>query len=213
LQIGNAGATVRIEDDEMSALENLKGQLKQGKVYRRADLERWSSAVDRHLKQLVADGALVKLSGGLYLSPKTTSFGSAPADDETLVRAFLKDDRFMLTSPNLYNSLGLGTTQLYNETVVYNHKRHGAFKLGGRNFRFAMKPYFPSKPTQEFLLVDAVNNLPQMAENEDLVLKQVSKKATQMDSSKLAKAALEYGGVRARTFFAKLLPDTILRYA
>jgi hypothetical protein len=74
-----------------------------------------------------------------------------------------------------------------------------------------MKPYFPSKPTQEFLLVDAVNNLPQMAENADLVLKQVSKKATQMDSSKLAKAALEYGGVRAQKFFAKLLPDATLR--
>jgi hypothetical protein len=213
LQVGGVEAIVRIEDDEMSALGHLKRQLKQGKVYRRADLEPWSNAVDRHLKQLVGDGALVKLSGGLYLCPKSTSFGSAPADDETLVRAFLKDDRFMLTSPNLYNSLGLGTTQLYNETVVYNHKRHGAFKLGGRNFRFAMKPHFPSKPTQEFLLVDAVNNLPQMAEDTDLVLKQVTKKATQMDSAKLAKAALEYGGVRAKKFFAKLLPDATLSYA
>lgn len=197
----------------MSALEDLKQHLKQGEVYRRADLEAWSSAVDRHLKQLVEDGSLVKLSGGLYLCPKKTSFGVAPADDETLVRAFLKDHRFMLTSPNLYNSLGLGTTQLYNETVVYNHKRHGVFKLGGRKFRFTMKPYFPSKPTKEFLLVDAVNNLSQLAEDSELVLKQVSKKAAQMNKEKVANAVLEYGGVKAKKLFAKLLPDAKLNYA
>jgi len=197
----------------MSALEDLKQHLKQGEVYRRADLEAWSSAVDRHLKQLVEAGVLVKLSGGLYLCPKKTSFGVAPADDETLVRAFLKDHRFMLTSPNLYNSLGLGTTQLYSETVVYNHKRHGVFKLGGRKFRFAMKPYFPYKPTEEFLLVDAVNNLSQLAEDSDLVLKLVRKKTAKMDSGKVAKAVLEFGGVRAKKFFAKLLPEATLNYA
>lgn len=41
-------------------------------------------------------------------------------------------------------------TQLYNETVVYKHKRHGQFKLDGRTFRFAMKPHFSSKPTRYF---------------------------------------------------------------
>lgn len=197
----------------MSALEELKQQLKQGEVYRRADLEAWSSAVDRHLKQLVEDGSLVKLSGGLYLCPKKTSFGVAPADDETLVRAFLKDHRFMLTSPNLYNSLGLGTTQLYNETVVYNHKRHGVFKLGGRKFRFAMKPYFPSKPTEEFLLVDVVNNLNQLAEDADKVLKFVSKKLPTLNKERIKQTVQEYGGVRAKKFFAKQLQDAKLNYA
>ncbi|WP_313588946.1 hypothetical protein [Aquidulcibacter sp.] len=95
----------------------------------------------------------------------------------------------------------------------YGPEQHGAFKLGGRNFRFAMKPYFPSKPTQEFLLVDAVNNLSQMAEDVDLVLNQVGQQTTQMDRSKLAKAALEYGGVTAKKFFAKLLPDATVGYA
>jgi hypothetical protein len=37
--------------------------------------------------------------------------------------------RFLLTSPNAYNTLGVGTTQLYDKTVVYNHKRHGHFML------------------------------------------------------------------------------------
>lgn len=57
--------------------------------------------------------------------------------------AFLKDDRFLLTSPNAYNALGLGTTQLYNRRVVYNHKRHGKFVRGGRTYDFRVKPHFP----------------------------------------------------------------------
>ena len=58
-----------------------------------------------------------KLRGGLYYYPKQSAFGEVPADDYNLVRAFLKDDRFLLTSPNAYNTLGLGTTQLYNKRI------------------------------------------------------------------------------------------------
>jgi len=76
-----------------------------------------------------------------------------------------------------------------------------------------MKPYFPSKPTEEFLLVDAVNNLAQLAEDSELVLKQVSKKAAQMNQEKVVNAVLEYGGVKAKKLFAKLLPDAKLNYA
>lgn len=197
----------------MNALEQVKSHLQEGKVYRRADLERWSNAVDRHLSQLQQAGVLMKLSGGLYYRPKMTVFGAAPADDETLVGAFLKDRRFLLTSPNLYNALGLGMTQLYNETVVYNHKRHGLFRLGNRTFRFVMKPHFPVKPTPEFLLVDVVNNLDQLAEDREQVLKQVQNKARSMERRALAKAVQEYGGVRARKFFSKALVDDTLQYA
>lgn len=69
-----------------------------------------------------------------------------------------------MVSPNAYNSLGVGTTQLYDKTVVYNHKRHGTFSLGGRNFEFRMKPTFPKALSKEFLLVDLVNNLDRLAE-------------------------------------------------
>lgn len=196
----------------MSALEQVKQHLREGEVYRRADLEQWSSAVDRHLHQLQEGGALVKLSGGLYYCPKMTAFGAAPADDETLVHAFLKDRRFLLTSPNLYNALGLGMTQLYNETVVYNHKRHGQFKLGGRTFRFAMKPHFPSKPTPEFLLVDVVNNLDQLAEDREQILKRIQNKARSMDKRTLAKVVRDYGGARTRKFFSKVLSEDTLGY-
>jgi len=98
----------------MNKLEELKKHLKRGNVYRRTDLAKWSKSVDRHLQLLLEEGTLKKLSQGVYYFPKETTFGQTPPDEEVLVRSFLKDDRFLLTSPNAYNSLGVGTTQLYN---------------------------------------------------------------------------------------------------
>lgn len=189
----------------MNKLEELRSHLKSGKVYRRAELAKWSSAVDRHLKQLVDSGDLVKLSAGLYLRPKQTVFGKAPADDTTLVSAFLRDKRFLITSPNAYNALGVGATQLYNETIVYNHKRHGHFKLGGRSFEFRCKPAFPRRMTEEFLLVDLMNNLDQVAEDQHVVQARVKEKSAQLDGRSLRHAAQEFGTVRTRKFFENVV--------
>jgi hypothetical protein len=188
-------------------LDNLKKQLKQGEVYRRGDLTKWSKSVDRHLDALEADGSLQKLAPGLYYAPKKTAFGAAPPDEETVVRSFLKDDRFLLTSPNSYNALGVGTTQLYNTRTVYNHKRHGEFKLGNRKFFFHKKPHFPKKATEEFLLVDLVNNLDTLAEDKDFVLRNVLKKALTMDSKKLKRSVLEYGTIKAKKLFSPLFSN------
>src|SRR6202142_3603817 len=111
-------------------LEHLKRHLRPGRVYRREDLLHWSHSVDRHLKELIVNGTLQKLRTGLYYSPRKFEFGEAPADEHELVKAFLKTDRFVLTSPNAYNQLGLGTTHLYNKRVVSNKTRHGTFPLG-----------------------------------------------------------------------------------
>jgi hypothetical protein len=189
----------------MTTLSELKKHLRPGAVYRRADLLRWTKAVDRHLKQLVEDGTLVKLSGGVYAYPKRTRFGAAPADDETLVEAFLKDHRFLLTSANAYNALGVGSTQLYNETVVYNHKRHGRFKLGNRSYDFRVKPHFPAKLSEEFLLVDLVDNLDRLAEDRSTTLEGVKRKAAQVDPVLLGRNVRNYGGAKARKFFKPLL--------
>src|SRR5258707_15881163 len=116
----------------MAQLDQLKKHLKKGKVYRRSDLEKWSNAVDRHLSTLLQEGTLQKLSQGVYYFPKESAFGKTPPEEHELVSRFLKDDNFLVTSPNDYNTLGLGTTQLYNKRTVYNHKRHGDFKLGNR---------------------------------------------------------------------------------
>ncbi len=182
-------------------LDQLKSHLKKGEVYRRADLAQWSKSVDRHVDQLVTNGTLQKLAPGMYYVPKETAFGTLPPSEEMLVRQFLKDDRFLLTSPNSYNSLGVGTTQLYNKRIVYNHKRHGEFKLGNRNFSFRKKPHFPKKATQEFLLVDLVNNLHTLAEDQDNVLRNVFKKAATMVTSKLKQSVLAYGNVKTKKLF------------
>ena len=182
----------------------LKKHLKKGEVYRRSDLAKWSNAVDRHLDILEAEGALQKLSPGLYYAPRETAFGIAPPDEHKVVRSFLKDDRFLVTSPNRYNSLGVGTTQLYNARTVYNHKRHGEFKLGNRTFFFHKKPHFPKKATEEFLLVDLVNNLDSLAEDKESVLENVFKKALTMDLKKLKRSVMEYGSVKAKKLFSSL---------
>lgn len=197
----------------MSKLNDLKDHLQPGRVYRRVDLTQWSNAVDRHLKQLQEERILIRLSGGLYYCPKKTAFGEAPADDHVLVRAFLKDNRFLLSSPNAYNALGVGATQLYNETVVYNHKRHGRFTLGGRPFEFRVRPHFPSFLTQEFLLVDLVNNLDRLAEEGAKILTRVKKRAATMDREALLEAIRNYGGSRTKKFFSVVLLDDALKYA
>jgi hypothetical protein len=194
----------------MSRLQQLKRQLKPGEVYRRTELANWSKSVDRHLDELVQDGTLQKLSQGLYYYPKESAFGKTPPDENMLVESFLKDHRFLLTTPNVYNSLGVGTTQLYNERTVYNHKRHGEFKLGNKTFQFKIKPHFPKKITPEFLLVDLVNNLESLAEDSSEVLKKVADKVEVMDKKKLKQSVVEYGSVKARKLFAPLLqPHTL----
>ena len=192
----------------MTTLQDIKKHLRPGHVYRRQDLARWSKAVDRHIRQLVEEGTLRKLAGGLYLRPKATVFGKAPAEDETLVASFLKDRRFLLASPNAYNTLGVGTTQLYDKTVVYNHKRHGQFLLGGRTFEFRVKPAFPRKLTKEFLLVDLVNNLDRLAESREDVLVRVKERAASLDVPRLQRVAREYGNARTRRFFSEALHAT-----
>lgn len=188
----------------MTKLQELKKHLRPGQVYRREDVAGWSNAVDRHLKQLVEEGTLTKLAGGLYAYPKNTAFGKAPAEDDKLVGTFLRDGRFLLASPNAYNSLGVGTTQLYDKTVVYNHKRHGDFVLGGRKFDFRMRPSFPKTLNREFLLVDLVNNLDRLAESRNEVLARVKQRAASYGASRLQRAAREYGNVKTRKFFETL---------
>ena len=197
----------------MSALSTLKKHLRSGQVYRRSDLAQFSNAVDRHLKQLVQGGALQKLAGGLYYCPRQTAFGVAPPDDKKLVRSFLKDDHFYIASLNAYNSLGVGASQLYNERLVYNRKRDGRYVLNGRQFYFIKRPRFPKKSSVEFLLVDLINNLHFLAEDRDVLRRNVEKKALAMDEKKLMQAISRYAGVRTKNFFEGVLQGAGIRRA
>jgi len=77
-------------------------------------------------------------------------------------------------------------TQLYNKLVIYNLKRHGLFKLGNKVYNFRRPNRgFPNVLTPEFLLVDLLNNLDELAE----------------DSAFVKEHALTYGKVATKCFF------------
>jgi hypothetical protein len=187
----------------------LSRHLRAGKVYRREDLVPYSNSVDRELQRLVAAGRLTKAAQGLYYAPRKSVFGDAPPAEEEMLAAFLKDKDFLCFNPSIYNSLRLGTTQLYNKAIVYNHKRHGIFKLDHRNYDFRLKHRFP-KPgqvTAEYLLVDMLNNLSELAEDEEMVLERAQKKLGQFDTKKLSKALADFGSVATKKLVnAWLLP-------
>ena len=189
----------------LSALDQVARTLHAGKVYRREDLAQVSNAVDRHLRELVSGGALKRLAQGLYYAPKKSVFGVLPPDDQELVATFLRDKDFLVFSPSSYNVLGLGTSQLYNKTLVYNHKRHGLFSFGNRQFDFRVKPRFPKKLTPEFLLVDAINNLDELAEDKNRLLEMVERKLASFDLAKLRRAVADYGSVATRKRFMRWL--------
>ena len=192
------GVTQQPAKPKRDAVKRLAGQLRSGRVYRREDLLPFSTAVDRHLRELVDGGRLAKLAQGLYYVPRQSRFGMLPPDDEELVAAFLRDKDFLLFSPSAYNSAGLGATQLYNRTLVYNHKRHGVFKLGNRQFDFRMKPRFPKKLSPEFLFVDALNNLGDLAEDPAALLERAQGRAVSFDRQRLLRATDSYGSMATK---------------
>lgn len=183
----------------------IEKHLKRGEVYRRQDLEKFSRSIDRELKQLLDKGILEKLYRGLYYYPKISAFGKTPPDETILVQRFLDDTRFLLTTPNNYNMLGVGTTQMYNSRVVYNHKQHGDIQLGGKIFIFQVKHHFPKKLTEEFLLIDLVNNLDTLAEDKEVVLENVFEKVASKDPVKMKKALSLYGNVKTQKLLKPVL--------
>ena len=190
-------------------MEALRKHIDPGQVYRRSDLEYYSSAIDRHLGMLTKDGSLVKLSQGLYYAPLFSKFGMVPPEDKVLVESFLKDNDFLMVKPNLYNTLGLGLTQLYNTTWVYNHKRKGEFKLNGKTFEFKIKSSFPNQLTKEFLLVDLLNNLDELADDKDQTLKNLPIILNGINDDDLMRVTQQYGSGRTKQMLKSMYRNKI----
>lgn len=193
-------------------METLRQHIKPGQVYRRSDLEYYSSAIDRHLGMLTKDGSLIKLSQGVYYAPKSSKFGLVPPDDHQMVERFLKDEDFLIVSPNSYNSLGLGLTQMYNTIWVYNHKRKGHIQLNGRTFEFKLKSSFPKSITKEYLLVDLFNNLDNLAEDTDKVIRILRDKIQEFDLNALVKDSQQYGSGKTKKCIKGLLRKLFVTY-
>ncbi len=87
------------------------------------------------------EGALVRMARGLYDCPRQSKWGPVPSKDRELIRAFLGTMDFIFPGPYFWNALGLGTTQLYARTLIYNRKRSGVFKLGTRQYEFRRIPF------------------------------------------------------------------------
>lgn len=188
-----------------NSLNDMKSLLKPGNVYRRVDFIPFSSNVDRNLAYLVDSGDLKKLQHGLYAVPKQTDFGEALPNETSLLRSFLNDDHFVVYNASMFNALGLGTTQLYNEQVVFNRKRHGVYTLGKKTYRFYRWREAPKKPYKEFLLVEMLNRLSELAEDQHEVLKNLALKVHKFNRKKLLYAADHYGLKSTKTKLKSLL--------
>lgn len=136
----------------------MPADLTPGRVFRTRDLAAWSSNPTRLLKQWVDAGTCLRLKSGLYAIPKATEFGMAPPTSDDLLARFLDGDPFVVTGPPVWNALRLGGTQLFALPLVYNRKRSGVFRLGGRAFRLR-RVRFPEPTCPEWFAIDLLENL------------------------------------------------------
>ncbi len=173
-------------------------KMKPGRVYRRSALVHLSTAADRYLAMLVAENEVVKISTGLYCRPKKSKFGPVPPDEVSLVKALLNGDRFLIVSFNSYTQLGIGLTQLYCHSVVYNRKRSGEFRSGGKVLVFRRMRKFPQQLSKEYLLVDMLNNIDKLAEDEASLLRNLKKNKEKFDAKKVFLFSKKYGQPRTR---------------
>ncbi len=191
----------------MKALDRVKKHLVAGQVYRRSELAAFSTNVDRTLQSLVKEGLLKKLSTGLYLAPKKTVFGDALPDENSLLETFLNDDHFVVYSPSQFNSLGLGSTQLYNSRIVFNRKRTGELTVGGRPYSFKLWREAPKALSEEFLVVEFLNRINELAEDRETLLERLKEKLPTFNRAKLNNAASRFGTLSAQKKLKTLMQD------
>lgn len=134
-----------------------KPELEPGRAYRTKELRHWSANPTRLARRLVREGRLSEAAHGLFYAPVQTRFGPASPRDEELLRAFLNNERFVITGPPRWNALGLGATAMFAATLVYNTRRTGEFSLVGRRF-LLRRVLFPDNPPPEWFVVDLIQH-------------------------------------------------------
>lgn len=147
----------------------------------------------------------IKIEHGLYYYPKNTVFGDSPPKDEDLLKVYLEDSRFLCFSPNLFNSLRLGTTQLYNKSLVYNLKITGRRVLLNRVYEFRKLRNVPEKLTYEILIVLLLNDIEQLAEDDAAMRKALRKNLETVDDKVFDKSLKLYGNLRAKREYCNIL--------
>jgi hypothetical protein len=156
----------------------------------------------------VQTGKLVPLARGLFTRPKRSRFGDVPPSDEEVLRAFLDDTPFVFTGPDRWNALGLGTTAVFAEPLVYNHKRSGRFVLGGRAFQLR-RVAFPEAPPPEWYVVDLLEHARQAGASRGDIAKSLARALVsgRFDPERLRSMAERYATQSTRDFIAAAIPS------
>jgi hypothetical protein len=181
-------------------------ELVPGRVYRTRDLRRWGANASRLAKRLEQSGELLPLAHGLFAHPKRGRFGDVPPGDDEVMRAFLDDTPFVFTGPDRWNALGLGTTAVFAEPLVYNQKRSGRFVLGGRAFQLR-RVAFPEVPTSEWYVVDLLEHADQAGAARSDVMNALARalEAGRFDRERLRTTAARYASRATRVLLDSVL--------
>jgi hypothetical protein len=179
-----------------------------GRVYRTADFNQRTANAPRFVRRLVESGALQPLCRGLFLAPARSRFGTVPANDQELMRTFLKGTPFVFTGPEHWNALGLGTTAMFAEQLVYNTKRSGTFELNGRRF-LLRRVRFPERPPLEWFVVDLFENAASVGVSPAELAEALGHavRRGRFDQAELSRMAGQYGTVATQ----KAIMDAFLR--
>lgn len=129
-----------------------------GHVFRTRDLAGLSANPTRLAMRWMSAGICTRLRNGLYAVPEISKFGTVPPPRLDLLRAFLNGGPFVETGPPIWNALGLGSTQMFAHPLVYNRKRSGTFRFGGRTFHLR-RVRFPDDPGPEWFVIDLLEHL------------------------------------------------------
>ncbi len=183
--------------------------LEPGRVYRTKNLQRWGRNPTRLAARLVREGKLVRLGHGLFSCPRQTRWGDDPPTDEQVLRAFLGSREFVFTGPYYWNALGLGTTQLFAQGLVYNRKRSGVFRFGNQSFRLRRIP-FPRPVTAEWLAVDLLRNATSAGEDAAELSSRLPAAVAmgRLDRRRLLDTVRRFGTPRTRALVGQAFPES-----
>ena len=73
--------------------------------------------------------------------------------------------------------------------------------LGGKLFDFRLKHKFPKQLSKEFLFVDLLNNLNELADDKENVLEKVKEKFLGENESHMTRMVNAYAGERTKALF------------
>lgn len=190
-------------------LDEILGLLGPGVVFREKEIQMQGDQLFRDLKELAKSGDLKNPAPGLYYLPRKLGKLSLPASENDLICAFLKTSDFRLRSLGDFNRLGLGTTQHTTDIYVYNLKRVGDFNLDGMLYKFRVRKFpldLSEFNSNEFMIVDMMNNLSLLGENSSDLKKKVVQfwNKDLWDKNRVLEYSKNYAKTPVKRFFNKL---------